>query len=60
MPSITERSIIRFGSGGLAVTIPKAWACYFGLSPGDRVRVVTNGKLTIYPKRRPKATQAKR
>ena len=58
---MTERSLIRFGDGGLVVTIPKAWASYYGLKPGDKVQVVTNGKLTLFPKHHPnKAGVSKR
>ena len=50
MPHITTRSLIKFGSGkGLAVTIPRAWAEYYGLKAGNKVVVITNGELTLRP-----------
>ncbi len=56
MPNLVERSLIRFGDGGLVVCIPKAWATYYGLKPGDKVFVVTNGELRV--KLKPKACKA--
>jgi len=47
MASITERSLIRFGQKGLAITLPKAWVDYYQLKPGDKVRVVANRRLVI-------------
>jgi antitoxin component of MazEF toxin-antitoxin module len=49
MPSITERSLIRLGQNGLAVTLPKAWAEYYQLKPGDKVTAVANRRLAIKP-----------
>lgn len=49
MPSITRRSLIRFGQNGLVVTLPKAWADYYQLKPGDKVMAVANGRLMIKP-----------
>jgi len=49
MPNLTIRSLLRAGDGGLAITIPKAWAVYYGLRPGDKVEVVTNGRLVVRP-----------
>jgi bifunctional DNA-binding transcriptional regulator/antitoxin component of YhaV-PrlF toxin-antitoxin module len=49
MPSITERSLIRFGQKGLAITLPKAWVDYYQLKPGDKVTVVANRRLVIKP-----------
>ena len=48
MPSLYERSLIKFGQG-LAMTIPKAWADFHGLKPGDKLEVIANGKLTVRP-----------
>ena len=50
MPSITERSLIRMGDGGLVITIPKSWAEYYKLKPGDKVVVIANGYLQVRPK----------
>ena len=52
MPELTIRSVLRVGDGGLAVTIPKGWAKYFGLRPKDKVEVVANGILRIRPPRK--------
>lgn len=52
MPNLVERNLIRFGDGGLVVCIPKPWATYYGLKPGDKVQVITNGKLVVKPIKR--------
>ena len=49
MPTITERSLIRLGQNGLTLTLPKAWADYYQLKPGDKVMVVANRRLVIKP-----------
>jgi bifunctional DNA-binding transcriptional regulator/antitoxin component of YhaV-PrlF toxin-antitoxin module len=49
MPSISKRSLIRFGQNGLAITLPKAWADYYQLKPRDKVMVIANRRLTIRP-----------
>lgn len=51
MASLVERSLIRFGNGGLVVSIPIAWARYYNLLPGDKVVIIANSKLTIRPKK---------
>ena len=40
MPSMSKRSLIKFGQNGLAITIPKAWADYYELKPGDKLQVI--------------------
>ena len=50
MPAIFERSLIKMGKGGLVVTLPKAWVDYLHLKAGDRVVLVCNKKVVIYPK----------
>jgi len=47
MPSLMERSLIKFGDGGIAVTLPIAWVRYNNLQPGDKVELITNGEITI-------------
>ena len=48
MPTKTTRSLIKFGTGrGLAVTIPRAWADYYKLKPGDKVTVIAADELVI-------------
>jgi len=49
MPTLTKRSLIKFGDNGLVLTIPKAWIDYYQLKPGDKLEVIANGKLTIRP-----------
>lgn len=49
MPSITKRSLIRLGQNGLGVTLPKAWADYYRLKPGDKITVIANRRLVIKP-----------
>ena len=48
MGTMTYRKLIKFGDG-VVVTIPKAWADYYQLKPGDKVMVTTNGRLVIKP-----------
>ena len=48
MATLTYRKLIKFG-GGLVVTLPKAWADYYQLKPGDKVTVVANRRLVIKP-----------
>lgn len=49
MMNVYERSLIRTGAGGLVLVIPKSWASYYQLRPGDIVRVKTNRKLVVEP-----------
>ena len=46
MASITQRSLIRFGKG-IAITLPKGWTDYYGLKPGDKVKVKVNSRLIV-------------
>ena len=48
MATVTNRKLISFGRG-LAMTIPKSWADYYRLKPGDKVMVVTNKRLIVKP-----------
>lgn len=47
MPTLTERSVIDMGQGSYIVTLPKYWIRYYGIKPGDKLEVITNGDLTI-------------
>ena len=47
MPTVTKRTLIKFGGNGLVLTIPKAWVDYYQLKPGDKLEVIANGELTI-------------
>lgn len=51
MPSLTERSIIKFGNGGMCITIPITWARFYDLKPGDKLTLIVNGILKIKPKK---------
>lgn len=56
MPTKSDRSVIRFGNGGLVITIPKAWATFYEVQPGDKLTVITNDDLRILaPEQKPKA-----
>lgn len=50
MGTLLERTLMRMGQGGLVVSIPKGWAAYYGLKPGDKVIIIANGSLRIRPK----------
>ena len=52
MPTLLERTLIKFGDGGLVMCIPKAWSDFYKLRAGDKVQVITNGELRIRPKRK--------
>ena len=49
MPTLTNRSVIRFGGNAVVITIPKAWADFYGVKPGDRLQVVADDVLVIHP-----------
>lgn len=49
MPTLAYRKLIKFGEEGLVLTIPRAWARYYKLKPGDRVEVEANGELVVRP-----------
>jgi bifunctional DNA-binding transcriptional regulator/antitoxin component of YhaV-PrlF toxin-antitoxin module len=48
MATLTYRSLIKFGTG-IALTIPKAWADFYKLKPGDKVIVIANRRLMVKP-----------
>lgn len=50
MPVESTRKLIRMGRNGLVVTVPKAWANYWKLQPGQKVTVIANDDLTISPR----------
>lgn len=43
-----KRKLIQYG-GSLSISIPAAWLRYYGLSKGDEVEIVTNGRLIVQP-----------
>jgi len=55
MPTVTKRTLIKFGENGLVLTIPKAWIDYYELKAGDILMVIANGELRISPTRQEKA-----
>lgn len=52
MPTLVERSVINLGQGSYVITLPKGWLRYFGIKPGDRLEVVSDGELVIRPPKR--------
>lgn len=46
---MSRRSLLKVGDGGLAITVPKGWAEYYGLQAGDRVEMVADAELHIRP-----------
>lgn len=52
MPTLMERSVIDMRQGSYVITLPKAWVRYFGIKPGDKLEVITNGELRVRPKRK--------
>jgi bifunctional DNA-binding transcriptional regulator/antitoxin component of YhaV-PrlF toxin-antitoxin module len=52
MPSLSERTVLDLGQGSYVVCLPKAWFRYYGLKPGDKVEVISNGEITIRPKQK--------
>ncbi|MFC1864851.1 AbrB/MazE/SpoVT family DNA-binding domain-containing protein [Chloroflexota bacterium] len=53
MPIKVERILFRVGEGSLAVTLPKTWAIYHKLKPGDTVEVIANDGVHIRVKEDP-------
>ena len=49
MPTLASRKLIKFGESGLVLTVPRAWARYYNLKPGDRVEIEANGELVVRP-----------
>ena len=46
MATIETRKLLKVGHS-IVVCLPPGWLAWKGLKQGDRVRIVTNGKLTI-------------
>jgi bifunctional DNA-binding transcriptional regulator/antitoxin component of YhaV-PrlF toxin-antitoxin module len=49
VPNIYDRSVINLGQGSYVITLPKAWLRYFGIKPGDKLEIISNGELRILP-----------
>ncbi len=52
MPGLNERTVIDLGQGSYVICLPRAWLRYYGLKPGDKVEVISNGEIVIRPKRK--------
>jgi bifunctional DNA-binding transcriptional regulator/antitoxin component of YhaV-PrlF toxin-antitoxin module len=52
MPTLNERSVINLGQGSYVITLPKDWIRYFDIKPGDKLEIVSNGELRIFPPKR--------
>lgn len=50
MANLYERELYQVGNGGLAIYIPKPWARFWGLKPGDRVVIIADDGIFIKPK----------
>jgi len=51
MPNLVERSVIDMGQGSYIITLPKPWVRYFGIKPGEKLEVISNGELIIRRKK---------
>ena len=51
MPTLTTRKIIQLGHSALVITLPVGWVRYYNLRAGDKLEVITNGKLTVSPEK---------
>ena len=52
MPNLVERSVIDMGQGSYIITLPKPWVRYFGIKPGEKLEVISNGELIIRRKKK--------
>lgn len=50
MPTLELRAIYQHG-GSYVVAIPKGWLRFHKLQQGDYVEILTNGDLTIRPRK---------
>jgi len=55
MPIKVERVLFRVGESSFAVTLPKAWATYNRLKPGDTVELIVDDGVLIRVKEKPEA-----
>lgn len=46
---IERRKLIRFGDGGIVVSVPKSWINKHKLKIGDEVYVLASSKITMFP-----------
>ena len=52
MPNLVERSVIDMGQGSYIITLPKPWVRYFGIKPGEKLEIISNGELIIRRKKK--------
>jgi len=52
MPNLVERSVISLGQGSCVICLPKSWLRFYGIKPGDKLEVISNGELIIRRKKR--------
>jgi antitoxin component of MazEF toxin-antitoxin module len=51
VPTLTFRKLIKFGGGGLVITIPQGWIRYYSLKAGQRLEVIADGELIVRPEK---------
>ena len=51
LPHEDIRSVIEVSHGTYAIIMPKSWIRYNKLKAKDKLRVISNGKVTIYPEK---------
>lgn len=60
MPTLVERTVIDMGQGSYIITLPKPWLRYFGIRPGDKLEIETDGDLIIRRPRRKRIARPKK
>lgn len=60
MPTKVERKVIGLGHNTLLVTLPVAWTRYHSVKRGDRLVIITNHELRIYPAKKQIGSNVKR
>jgi bifunctional DNA-binding transcriptional regulator/antitoxin component of YhaV-PrlF toxin-antitoxin module len=50
MPLLFKRKAIRFGNGGIAITLPAGWVRFTGIKPRDELDVIVDGAIVIFPR----------
>ena len=56
MPHENTRSIIEITDGSYAITLPKAWLRFYKVKAKDKVLVISDGKIVIFPPKKTKKT----
>ncbi len=60
MPTLVERTVIDMGQGSYIITLPKPWLRYFGIRPGDKLEIETDGDLIRRRPRRKRIARPKK